>query len=507
MSARNLDWQSTVVSAGHVISVVPPVCVDVALSRGISPDKLNDFITPSFKASMPDPLIFKDMDKAIARAMEACRNKEKVTIYGDYDVDGATSTGILWWYLTHAGCIVDFYIPERMTEGYGPNVPAMHKIAESGTTLLIVADSGTTAFEPLGVADELGMSILVLDHHTAEDTLPPGIVVNPNRKDETGAYYYLCTAGLAFLFVVGLQRGLREAGFFSDELPEFDLRNLMGLAALGTVADVVHLKGFNRDIVAIGIPHMMRNPGLAALAKQCGIDPSTFTPKTCGFVFGPCINAGGRVDSTKWGATLLTTSDPVECATIAAMLQGFNNDRKAVQKLIEIQSIEQANARLEANEDKVVIVYSEEWHPGVVGIFASRIKEGFDRPAIVIGKDGKGSCRSIDGFNMGAAVILARQHGLLLKGGGHPAAAGLTLDPAKLDEFRDFMNAAMEGVERPPLMADLTFKCSDINLELVNNFARLAPFGAGNPEPIVTITDAVISDARIVSEDSVAQIS
>ena len=498
-SLRGLFWAEPE-ETDIQVPEVPQEVVTIAVNRGIT--NFKEYFKPTIPGSMPDPLVLKDMDKAVARGVEACQKGEKVYVYGDYDVDGATSTAILTRYLRAQGCEVNFYIPERLTEGYGPNVPAMKKIAKKGTDLLIVADSGTTAFEPLEEAERLGMDIIILDHHTALERHPPGILVNPNRLDETREYSYLCTAGIALFYVVGLQRALREIGWFEGERNEYPMHGLMGIAALGTVCDVVPLVGFNRALVKHGVPLMARVPGLKALAAANGVDPKDFDARTCGFVFGPCINAAGRIDSTIWGSKLLTCDDEAECAKIAAQLLEFNVKRKQVQN--EMEAAAQEQAKEQAKTSRVIVVYDEAWHPGVIGIVAARIKEAHDRPAIVIGQGGKGSARSVDGFDVGGPIIAAQQEGILIKGGGHPMAGGLTIDPARLEDFRAYMNKSAENFERPPLEVDYVANGeAGLGKTLVESFKMLAPFGAGNPEPRVALCDVYLQRVQKLKDKHV----
>ncbi len=491
-SVRGLEWQAP--EKVHCeFPGVPAQVAGIAANRGVS--DLKEFFRPSLKGSMPDPFVLKDMDKAVERVRQAVMNKEKICIYGDYDVDGATSTSMLLLYLRDMGNEVSFYIPDREKEGYGPNVPAMEQIAAEGVELLIVADSGTTAFEPMARAKELGMGIVILDHHKALDEHPEGILVNPNRKDESGEYYYLCAAGLVFLFLVGLQRDLRENGVFSNR-EEYDLKMLLGITALGTVADVMDLVGLNRAYVKLGLPLMRQNMGLMALAEACEVRPEDFSVQTCGFVFGPCINASGRIDDTTRGTRLLTTEDPEEAMKIAEELVELNRERKALQKTFETAADAQAKEQTDTN---VIVVYDQEWHPGVVGIVASRIKDNHDKSAIVIGRDGKGSCRGIEGFDIGAAVIAAKEAGILIAGGGHAPAAGLTVDPGRIDELRAFMKERGKDLVRPPLDADLTLACGAMTPTMLRTFDMMKPFGKGNSEPRVVLTGGTVVGAKILS--------
>ena len=339
--------------------------------------------------------------------------------------------------------------------------------------------------------------MIVLDHHEPKETgeLPPAIVVNPKRVEEDGSLAYLCTAGLAMLFLVGVNRRLRVTGFLGrGGVAEPDLPGLLGIVALGTVADVVPLKGLNRAYVALGLRAMGRIPGIRALVEATGEDE--FSARSCGFVYGPCINAGGRISDTMQGARLLTTDDPDEAREIATRLAELNRERQRMQKEMVadcIRRVEQANT-----DDAVIVTFDGDWHPGVVGLGASKVKDHFDRPAVVIGRDGKVSGRAVEGFNIGRAFIKAQEAGLLLKGGGHAAAGGLTIDPALLPEFREFMNEQARGIERPPTMIDLAVPVGGLPQDVVAAFELMAPFGMGNPKPRVAFTGGVLEGVRVL---------
>jgi single-stranded-DNA-specific exonuclease len=491
-SVRGLDWTAKNRTEIETFEGIPDDVVSIAVNREVG--DLNEFFSPTLKGSMPDPYVLREMKEAVERTALAVEQKQKITVYGDYDVDGATSSSILVRYLRHVGCEVEFYIPDRLAEGYGPNVPAFEKIIKEGTQFIICADSGTMAFEPLNKAKELGVDVVVIDHHQQEKTLPEGIIVNPNRTDETGEYGYLCTAGLAFLFVVGLQRHLRNVDFFSrSTIDEYDLKNFLGVVALGTVADVVPLRGLNRAYVKLGLPMMDRNPGLMGLAKANEVTVDTFSTRTCGFIFGPCINAGGRIDSTRWGTELLTCDDQDKADKIATHLFELNKERRAIQEKMENAAHEQAREQKDSN---VIVIYGEDWHPGVVGIVASRIKDSFDKSAIVIGEGGKGSARSVDGFDIGEAIIQSVRDGISSKGGGHRAAGGLTIEASRIDDLRDFMRSYSSEFERPPLKADVEYKAGSLTTQTVDSFKMLQPFGMGNSEPRVIFTGGILAAVR-----------
>lgn len=460
---------------------IPKEVVSIAVNRGVT--DLKEFFNPKLKNSTPDPFVLKDMDKAVARCKEALLKGQKICVFGDYDVDGATATSQLLRFFSSMGNSSDFYIPSR-SEGYGPNVPAIEKIADDGVNLIIFVDCGVLAFEPLAAANARGMDVIVLDHHPSADELPDGIIVNPNRKDETGDLSYLCAAGLVFLFVGGMKRSLREAGYYENHA-EFNMLEILGIAALGTVADVVPLIGFNRALVKAGIPLMARNPGLMGLSKAWNIPPEDFTEHTCGFRFGPCINAGGRIDDTSRGTNLLVCEDQEEADRQALELFEINKERQAMQQAMEASAHDQARDQKDGN---VTVIYGEDWHHGIVGIVASRIKDNFDKPAVVIGTEGKGSARSVPGFNIGAAFVKAAEMGILEKGGGHSVAAGLTIDPKRIEEFKSFLNEESAGFERLPLDADIEVPCGTITEAVIDSFQMLAPFGMSNTSPRVILT-------------------
>lgn len=452
---------------------------------------------------MPDPDVLTDMRAAIGLCRKLILDGKRIVVFGDYDVDGATSTAILCRYFRMIGYDNwSFYIPDRMTEGYGPNSDAIRRLKETGHDALIVVDSGTTAFGPLGVAREIGFEIIVIDHHQAEKELPSGVVVNPKRLDAAGDYTYLCTAGLAFLFVVGLNRMLREEGAFGES-GEPDLASLLGIVALGTVADVVPLVDLNRAYVRIGLHKMPSNPGLQALMDATGVDD--LSAKTCGFVFGPCINAAGRISDTTLGAKLLLADDIEEARELAGRLVALNVERRAMQDVVVTTAMSEARNRKDFRG--VLVIDNPAFHPGLIGLAASRLKDAFDCPVIVIGQDGKGSARSIEGFDIGAAILSAVGKGLLVKGGGHAMAGGLTVDPSKLDEFTAFMEKCVEGLVHPPLAADLLLSCGEVTSELIGDLQMLAPFGAGNPEPRAILHGGVVLEAFTIKDRHVKAIA
>jgi single-stranded-DNA-specific exonuclease len=495
---------------------LPEVVGRVLAARGVTEDGCDTFLAPTLRALLPDPSRFKDMDTAAARIARAVRAGEAIAIFGDYDVDGATSAAILKRFLRAVGVEARLYIPDRVTEGYGPNAPALLRLKAEGIGLVVTVDCGVAAFAALDAAAQAGLDVVVLDHHAAEPRLPPAVaMVNPNRLDEDGAYRTLCAAGVTFLTVVAVNRRLRADGFYGSR-PEPDLMEWLDLVALGTVCDVVPLTGLNRALVTQGLKVMARrgNAGLAALADVAGVKerPDAYH---AGFVLGPRVNAGGRVGAADLGARLLSTDDPLEAQALALRLDEHNGERR----LIEQQVLEDALARVEAMGDRaasLVFVAGDGWHPGVVGIVASRLKDRYGRPACVValetGPDGsvvgKASGRSVRGVDLGAAVIAARQHGLLLAGGGHRMAAGFTVAAGRMDELRTFLagriaQQAAEAPLVPTLEFDGVLAVGGATVALVETLARLGPFGTGNAEPRFALADARVVRADVVGANHV----
>lgn len=465
-------------------------------ARGVGLDEAEAFLAPSLRESLPDPAHLRDMDRAVARIVAALEAGEKIAVFGDYDVDGATSSALLERFFAAAGAPLRVYIPDRLAEGYGPNGPALRRLRNDGVALVITVDCGATAFDPLAEAAEAGLDVVVVDHHASEAELPrAAAVVNPNRQDETTPHRQLAAVGVAFLLVVALNRALREAGWYRRAgRPEPDLRLWLDLVALGTVCDVVPLVGLNRVYVAQGLKVLAgrRNRGLAALADAAGFDrrPDTYM---AGFVLGPRINAGGRVGQADLGARLLATEAPETARDLAARLDALNGERREIEQAVLDQALAQAEARRDSGEGfgGLVMAAGEGWHPGVIGIVAGRLKERFNLPALVVALEegvGKGSARSVPGVDLGAAVLAARREGLLVNGGGHPMAAGLTVAAGHLEDLRAFLDRRLaRAIERsgyrPSLGFDGALQPRAATADLVAGLERLAPYGVGNPEP------------------------
>jgi len=474
------------------------ILTQLLIARGVERDDLERQRDPKLAAFLPDPSIFQDMEVAADRLAQAILTGEKVTIYGDYDVDGATSAALLIRLFRMLGREADYYIPDRLLEGYGPSGEALVKLGEQGSSLVVTVDCGAMAHEALAAAREAGVDVIVIDHHKCSPERPAAVaLVNPNRldeEDEAAAHGHLAAVGVAFIVAIALVRKLREGGYFKDR-KEPDLRALLDLVALGTVADVAALHGLNRAFVSQGLKVMAKraNIGMSAL-----IDASRLTrapiSSDLGFALGPRINAGGRVGESTLGVRLLTTEDPEEAAQIAAQLSQLNEERRAIEA--EVQESGEAQLAGQANR-ALRIVHGDGWHPGVIGIVAGRIKEKTGRPSIVIARDsnsglGKGSGRSIPGVDLGAAIMAAREEGLLEAGGGHAMAAGLTVREDKIEELAEWLEARLEKqVSAASAEASLGFDLSlgprALTVELVETLERGGPYGMGWPGPRLAI--------------------
>ena len=494
---------------------VPELLARVLAGRGVEPDAAEAFLDPSLKRLLPDPLTLTDMLTASARLAQAIERGERVAIFGDYDVDGATASALLARYLRHCGLDPIIHIPDRIFEGYGPNVDAIRSFAEREVTLLITVDCGTTSLEPLAEAKRLGLDTVVIDHHQADEQLPAAVaIVNPNRADDLSGLGHLAAVGLVFVALVALTRDLRQRGFWTAARAEPDLLSLLDLVALGTVADVVPLQGLNRAFVAKGLIVMRRREHVGATALMDAARLSG-PPEAwhLGFLLGPRINAGGRIGRADLGVRLLLEDDPTEAARIAAELDRLNRERQQIELATVAQADAEAMAALGLEEKGAVVVTAAEgWHPGVVGLVAARLKERFGRPAFAIalepGGIGTGSGRSIPGVDLGRAVRQAVHEGLLLKGGGHAMAAGATLRKDTLAAFRAFLEGALapavEVARRDSaLRIDGAISAGGVDLALVDMLARAGPFGAGNPEPLLALPAHTLAYVDPVGENHI----
>jgi single-stranded-DNA-specific exonuclease len=471
----------------------------VLAGRNVDVDQVDSFLDPTIKRLMPDPYTLTDMEAAATRIADAVIRGERIAIFGDYDVDGATASALLCRYLRHCGLDPIVHIPDRIFEGYGPNIEAVRSFAERGAKLLITVDCGVSSIEPLAEARKCGLETVVIDHHQGDEKIPEAVaVVDPNRADDLSGLGHLAAVGLVFLTLVAVTRELRRRSFWTGLRPEPDLLSLLHLVALGTVADVVPLYGLNRAFVAKGLIALRRreHAGLTALMDVARLNGPP-EPWHLGFLLGPRINAGGRIGRADLGVRLLLEEDPIEAERIAAELDRLNLERQQIERATLAQAEAEALAALGLEEKGAVIVTAAEgWHPGVVGLVAARLKERFGRPAFAIalepGGTGTGSGRSIPGVDLGRSVRRAVQEGLLLKGGGHAMAAGVTLKKDLLGSFRAFIENALAGpVESArrgsALLFDGAVAAGAFNFSLADLLARAGPFGAGNPEPLLAL--------------------
>ena len=501
-------WRGEGADARDPAYLPDDLVTQLLMARGCPREALDAHRNPTIRAFMPDPSLFRDMDAAAERLADAVQRGEDVRIFGDYDVDGATSAALLIRLLRDLGLEARPYIPDRLMEGYGPSGEALVRLAGEGATLIVTVDCGAQAFEALAMAKATGVDVVVVDHHKCSAALPEALaLVNPNRLDEgeeAATHSHLAAVGVAFLLGAALVRLLRGRGWFATRA-EPALMELLDIVALGTVADVAQLRGLNRAFVAQGLKVMAkrRNIGLAAL-----IDASRLTrAPLChdlGFALGPRINAGGRVGQADLGVRLLTTLDPAEAARIAGQLDHYNEERRAIESTVQ----ERAEALLAAQGNRAVAVIAGlGWHPGVIGIVAGRIKEKAGRPAIVIALDedgvGKGSGRSISGVDLGAAVMAAKDSGLLVAGGGHAMAAGLTVAADKVDALADFLDERLAGAvvrarDDRALLIDAVLAPAGVNPEFVAAIEQGGPYGAGWPAPRIAAGPMRVVKADVV---------
>ncbi|MEO6581328.1 MAG: single-stranded-DNA-specific exonuclease RecJ [Sphingomicrobium sp.] len=501
--------------SGTEPGLAPDALVDeLLLARGVDRADLARHRTPTIRDFLPDPSAFQDMDKGARRLADAVEAGEAIAIFGDYDVDGATSAAVLVLLLRRLGADPTVYIPDRLMEGYGPSGKALVELKQRGASLAVTVDCGAQAFEALSEAKAAGLDVIVVDHHQCASLLPAAFaMINPNRLDESelgATHNHLAAVGMAFILGVALLRELRGRGRFVGDRPEPKIMDLLDLVALGTVADVARLKSLNRAFVTQGLKVMAgrQNIGLSALAEAARL----VKPPSCrdlGFALGPRINAGGRVGKSDLGVRLLTSTDPEEARTIAVELDRLNEERRTIEMLVSEQATEQAKAQADA---PVILVMSPGWHQGVIGIVAGRLKERFGRPAIVIAEcedgTGKGSGRSIIGIDLGAAILAAKDSGLLIAGGGHAMAAGLTLPAGGLEPLRAFLHDRLAGdIEAArggrALLLDALVAPGGVAATLCDALDTAGPYGAGWPAPRVAAGPVRLIKTGIVGEGHV----
>lgn len=518
-SARGYVWRdrldaasaktATAISQRHGL---PEILGRVLASRGIGLDDVAVALDPTIKALMPDPSTLRDMDKGAARLAQAIIAKEPIAVFGDYDVDGACSSALMHRFLAAHGLGARIYIPDRMTEGYGPNREAIAALVQEGARLIVTVDCGTTGVEPLAAARPLGADVVVVDHHQADEQLPDvAAVINPNRQDDLSGLGNLCAAGVTFMLLVATARELRRRDFYGVQRPAPDLLGLLDLVGLATVCDVVPLKGLNRAFVAQGLKVMRqrRNAGLRALADAAGLAVPP-TPYHLGFVLGPRINAGGRIGDAALGARLLACDDDVEAARVAVVLDKLNRERKQIESRMLEEAVACAEHLLDADGDlPLLLIAGDNWHKGVVGLVASRLTDRFKRPSCVIAWDengqGTGSLRSIDGVDIGEAVREAVAAGHLLKGGGHTMAAGLTVARDGLETLRGYMAERLARATTAAravlaLTIDGALTPATVTDEFFDLLERAGPYGQGHPQPRFAFPAHRVKFAKVVGE-------
>ncbi len=517
-SVRGRRWRPRLKDERPALAIaqrhgLPDALARVLAARGVELSGVEGFLAPKIRDLLPDPSRLLDMDSATERIVAAIRKGERIGVFADYDVDGAASAALLVRFLSSLRQTPTVYVPDRLREGYGPTAEALLELADRGVSLVITVDCGTTSFEALDRAAGEGLDVIVVDHHMADGELPrAAAVVNPNRADETGPFGHLCAAGVAFLLIVSVNRALRNGGGHGQGIDEPDLSAWLDLVALATVADMAPLTGVNRALVRQGLRIMdgRRNLGLASLARATRL-AGRFEAWHLGFLLGPRINAGGRVGDAGLGVRLLTATDEGEAAALAARLDLHNEERREIERGVAEAAFEQARRQMEDHAPPLLLVASEGWHPGVVGIVASRLKEAFDRPACVVSLEdgtGRGSGRSVRGVALGPAVLAAREAGLLVAGGGHEMAAGFTVRRERLGELRAFLSARIgeqagtDGLA-PEIGVDVVVTPAGVTTDLVDQLDRAGPFGPGNPRPRLALSSVRTVRPRVVGRDHV----
>ena len=482
--------------------------------RRIEKEHVNSFLNPSIKNFLPNPYSLIDMEKSTLRTVKAFNDKEKIGIFGDYDVDGATSTALLGNYLTELNLDYETFIPDRKKDGYGPSIKSFKKLINKNVKLIFTVDCGTLSFDAINYAKENNIDVIVLDHHQSEIKLPDAFsIVNPNRLDDKSNLQYLCAAGVSFMFLVSLNRALRNNNWFiKNNIKEPNLIDYLDLVSLGTVCDVVPLIGLNRAIVKQGLKVLKskKNLGLKTLLDICKIEtnPSIYH---LGFLLGPRINAGGRVGKCSHGANLLLNKDPKNSFKLASELDQFNKERQMLEKDLLQKILSQTK---NCSNDPVIILSGKNWHEGVIGIVAARLKDKFNKPVILIslnGDVGKASARSIIGFDIGSVIISASQENILLKGGGHKMAGGFSIKIDNIIKFKEFVFKKFRGINEnlkseKPLLLDSIIAPSAVNLEFYNKVDLLSPFGSGNPEPKFVVENVKTINGKIVGDKHVKSV-
>lgn len=490
-----------------------PALAQLLAGRGVTAGGAARHIRPSLRESLPDPSVLEDMDKAADRIVEAILKGERCGVFGDYDVDGTCAAAILKRYFAAIGAPLDVYLPDRVLEGYGPTIEAFRALKVGGAAVVMTVDCGAAAHEAIDAAAREGLTVIVLDHHQMEGSPPAGAyaAVNPHRSDDRSGLTMLSAAGIAFMAIVAVNRALKNAGYFGDRRPP-DLMQFLDLAALGIVCDVMPMTGLARILTAQGLKVFASggNPGLRELGQRAGVSAAP-TAYDLGFLLGPRINAAGRIGHARLAFELLTTADPVRRSLLVERLHIMNAERRQIEKDVQEQAIAQIERdRLDRNS--VIVAAGEGWHQGVIGIVAGRLKDRFDRPAIVIAVDGgiaKGSARSIGGVDIGAAIRAAKNSGLLSAGGGHAMAAGLTIDAASIAKFASYINErCQQDVDRARASKvreiDAIVSASAVSGAFTEAISAAGPFGSGNPEPLFVLTSIRAERIKIVGDGHLA---
>ncbi|MEL6738622.1 MAG: single-stranded-DNA-specific exonuclease RecJ [Pseudomonadota bacterium] len=513
IGGRAWQWRGGTMDCGNdTLGLGGDILTQLLMSRGVATEEIAKHASPTMREFLPNPSEFRDMDRAAERIVSAIVSGEQITVYGDYDVDGATSAALLIDLFRALGVEAGYYIPDRLLEGYGPSGEALVRLAEQGSSLIVTVDCGAMAHEALTMARKAGVDVIVVDHHKCAAELPPAAaLVNPNRLDESdacAAHGHMAAVGVAFLLAIALVRTLRASGYFEDR-SEPNLMGLLDLVALGTVADVAALHGLNRAFVAQGLKVLARREriGMAALIDASRLSRAPIA-SDLGFALGPRINAGGRIGESTLGVRLLTTNDPEEARAISEQLSHLNEERRAIEATVQEAAEEQLSGQ---HNMSVQVLSGTGWHPGVIGIVAGRIKEKTGKPSIVIALDeaegvGKGSGRSISGVDLGAAIIAARENGLLVAGGGHAMAAGMTIASEKLSAFAEFLDERLsrdveKAVLSQSMKLDLALTAGGLTPQLVATLEAAGPYGVGWPAPRVAVGPVRIVKAGIVGKD------
>lgn len=518
LSILQKKWQEKFVNESLVNSVsnkfvISEILAKLMLIRDIKIEDIPNFLDPKIKNILPDPFLLGSMSEAVDGVISAIKNHKKICIFGDYDVDGATSSALLKRFFNSLQIEVEIYIPDRILEGYGPNSNALVALKNKGVDLVIMVDCGTVAFEPLKIANKIGLEIIVIDHHLGVLEKPEAIaVINPNLVNESFEHKNLCAAGVVFLFLVAINKSLRKENYF-EKISEPNLYQMLDLVALGTVCDVMSLTGLNRCFVANGLKIMQKrqNLGIKTIIDFAGVN-SELNSYSLGFIIGPRINAGGRVGSSHFGAEILSTQDENVALEIASKLEELNKNRKDIEAEVLAQAIYNLENNIDgfSQNDSVIFAVGINWHQGVIGIIASRLKELYQKPVAVITIDdktnkAKGSCRSISGIDFGAEILNAKIAEIIAEGGGHAMAGGFSLQSSKIKEFHNFLNQKLESkitkiLQNNILNYDIKIDAQQLNLDLVKEISKLEPFGVGNPRPKFLIENLYKIKANFVGK-------